>query len=86
MDGRIVQVRPGQDDWEFQRDLAEGHAAILMVEQGSARSVELHNFRFAAEIAPLLVPLAQRQQIALRVDRNPDGMTSLIVGARTGKQ
>lgn len=82
MDGRIVQVRPGQDDWEYRRDLAEGHAAILMVADGHARTVELYNFGFAAEIAPILVPLAQRQRIGLRIERGPGGSTSLIVGPR----
>ena len=80
MDGRIVRVRPGQDDWEFRRDLAEGTAAILMVAEGHVRNVELHNFGYAVEIAPLLLPMAQRERIGLRVERHAGGPTSLIVG------
>ena len=82
MDGRIVQVRPGQDDWEFRRALSEGQAAILMVAEGHARTVGLHNFGFAAQIAPILIPLAQRLRIALRVEHNAEGTSSLIVGPR----
>jgi hypothetical protein len=82
MDGQVVQVRLGQDDWEYRRALSEGQSAILMVAHGHARVVGLHNFGFSAEIAPVLLPLAQRLRIALRIERPRDGPISLIVGPR----
>lgn len=54
-----------------------------MVAEGHARVMGLHNFGFAAEIAPILLPLAQRLRVALRIERSPEGSISLMIGPRT---
>jgi hypothetical protein len=65
---------------EFRRNLVEAEAATMLVKEGVARTMTLSGLRYASGVAALILPAAQRDGIALRVERSEAGAPVLVVG------
>jgi hypothetical protein len=65
---------------EFRRNLVEAEAATMLVREGVARTMTLSGLRYAGDVAALILPAAQREGIAVRVERSETGAPILVVG------
>ena len=65
---------------EFRRYLIEAEAATMLVREGVARTITLSGLRYVTAIAALMLPTAQPEGIALRMERSETGAPILVVG------
>ena len=67
---------------QFERELGEGQAALMLVSGAVATRVTLTGLRFAERLGPILLPAAQELGIPLRVDHASGDRAVLVVGPK----